>query len=228
MTRHLAIIAGASTLLVGFGIVYDHFIGVTARASASSPLPATVRTDETASPGSASNAELAALKEGMARLSSEVSSLREKAAAARRSPATGRDPASQSAPRRDPEELARQDKERHEYMAGIQAAFRAEPTDTDWSTRTSSMLSDVFKADGTMSGTLRNVECRSQTCRVELSDTPAGTLRKDLMPLLIRIGQALPKIEADYVDDGTGQQTTVLYMTRGNVAAASKPGASPS
>jgi hypothetical protein len=72
----------------------------------------------------------------------------------------------------------------------------------------------ALASDETVQNTLLGLECRSQTCRVELADDDTGELTK-VMPLFLeQLGQTLPSATANYVDDGHGGKIMILYMSR--------------
>jgi len=72
-------------------------------------------------------------------------------------------------PRTDPEARAEYERSRREYIVGVDAAFRKEPTSPAWSSTTASMIHAAM-ADNDLRQLGRNLECRSHTCRVEIAD----------------------------------------------------------
>lgn len=60
----------------------------------------------------------------------------------------------------------------------------------------------------------KGVECRSSTCRVELTDDGSGKLASILPMFAMRVGQQLPSVDARRIGDASGAATLVLYMSR--------------
>jgi hypothetical protein len=113
-----------------------------------------------------------------------------------------------------PEARAEAERKRKDYVAGIDAAFRKEVRDPQWSTATTSTVQSALAADDELRPLGRGVECRSQTCRVEITDDGSGSLGK-LLPMFVHhVGPALPTMTADRVVDGSGGATMVLYLSR--------------
>jgi hypothetical protein len=110
--------------------------------------------------------------------------------------------------------MVEQNRDWHERMAGVEKAFRSEVRDARWSSNIESVLRSAAADDENMRGTLNSVDCRSQTCRVEIIDDGSGKVGKALPSFIIKIAQALPQARTDTVDDGNGHRTMVMYMTR--------------
>jgi len=106
------------------------------------------------------------------------------------------------------------DAERHHaYMADVAQAFRNEAVDTAWATRAASRVSAAFESDEALRGVARTVECRRQTCRVELADDGSNSVSRRLPYILIGLADVLPHASADQVDQGNGRSSMVLYMS---------------
>jgi hypothetical protein len=153
-------------------------------------------------------------------LAQQVAQLRQEVAAIRAQLARG--PMANTAaqtreanPRTDP--AARQEAERTERMriASAESAFRGEKQDTRWDqTTTASVRSALTQADENLRQQVRSIECRSQTCRLEINAEAAGALDRDLPMVLSRLGDTLPKITAGQIDQGNGRMATVLYLSK--------------
>jgi hypothetical protein len=97
-------------------------------------------------------------------------------------------------------------------MENVKKSFLNESRDASWSSATHDAILDALDGNK-LRDALASVECRSQTCRVEIADKGNETSMK--MPLVaLKLARALPKVEYDLVDDGGGHQSTVLYMSR--------------
>jgi hypothetical protein len=124
---------------------------------------------------------------------------------------------------------ARAEEERlhRQYIARVEAAFRVEATDPQWSSATSSAIRGAATGDDSLRASLRGVECRSQTCRVEIADDGSGGLDKALPMFVHQLAQQLPSVTADRVDDGRGAASMVLYMSASEAEADPPPAGSP-
>ncbi len=167
---------------------------------------------DAANTASASSAEsLAALRREVGMLRSEVRQMREQIS---RMPGAAQAAAAQPDPRVDPvarDEAQQLDRQR---IASAEATFQAERRDARWSQdQTTAIRSLLTQAGGGISAQLRSVDCRSQSCRVELSSSDAGG-GLDVPMLLTRLNAGLSHVTAGQVDQGDGTQTTVLYMSR--------------
>lgn len=211
MMRALGALAITALLGAGLYLVVDHAVCTTTRASAGEPgvKPAT---------GAPSNApELAAIRQTVARLEAKVWADLPPAAAAE--PTRAAPEEHDRDPRKDPEAREQQRRQHHEYMAGVDAAFRKEPVDPGWSSATSLVVRDAIAADADLRTLARGMECRSRTCRVELADDGSGKLSEIVPMFTSQIGRDLPSMVAERIDDG-GTATMVLYLSRRDDAPA--------
>jgi len=133
------------------------------------------------------------------------------------------DPSTAQDPRINPEARAEQERQYHEYMAGVEDAFRNEVRDLQWSSATSSVVRAAITGDDDLRTLARDMECRSHTCRVEIVDDGSGKLDKVLPAFTQQVGQDLPSLVADHVEDAGGGKMIVLYMSRGDNAQATAP-----
>lgn len=171
--------------------------------------PSALEAANAASPGSAES--FSALRREVGMLRSEVRQMREQIS---RMPGAAQAAAAQPDPRVDPvarDEAQQADRQR---IASAEATFQAERRDARWSQdQTTAIRSLLTQAGDGISAQLRSVDCRSQSCRVELSPSGAGS-GLDVPMLLTRLNAGLSHVTAGQVDQGDGTQTTVLYMSR--------------
>jgi len=114
-----------------------------------------------------------------------------------------------------PESAEAQEQRRKTYLAGIAAGFQGEAVDARWSSTAVAAVRAAIDADDHLRRAIRDIECRSRTCKVQLADSGDGSLNKALPVLALRVGQSLPRVDADWNrDDATGTTTVVLYMSR--------------
>src|SRR5262249_25151853 len=155
--RFLAVVA---VLVVGLGIAVYRVVQVSAEPATSSaaaprPLPA-AGTD---------SSEISELRQELFQLRHQVYAQAQRVAAdpSRPQAATPAEPPG-------PEARAEAERKRKDYVAGIDAAFRKEVRDPQWSAATTSTVQSALATDDELRPLGRSVECRSQTCRVEITD----------------------------------------------------------
>lgn len=173
------------------------------------PAPAVAKNGE-------ANQEVATLEKKVDSLSRELAAiqrrLREQERAERVATA-GRENTPANNPRNDPVSRATVERERQEAIAVLEADFHREPTDRTWSSEATAAVQEALAGDETAQTALRSLECRSQTCRMELADD-TGELAKGLPVLLQHLAPTLPSVTANQIDDGAGGTTTILYLAR--------------
>jgi len=122
----------------------------------------------------AESAELAELRQEVFELHHRVRAQEQRPA---RSDATA---APSQAEPPDPEDRAEQVRRYHAYIAGVEAAFRQEARDPRWSADTSTVIQTALATNQELRPLAGSVECRSRTCRVEVTDDGSGALSKQL------------------------------------------------
>lgn len=153
---------------------------------------------------SAASSELARLRRDVAYLRAEMRALRDQRADEDDSRARP-DPS-------DPELEARLREEHREYLTDLAENFPNESVDRSWSSTTYDAIVDALESSG-LKGSTDGVECRSQTCRVEVA-TPTREDFYSMSMFVLEVAQALPKVDYDHVDDGEGNRRTIMYMSR--------------
>ncbi len=119
-----------------------------------------------------------------------------------------------TAGRRDPEALAEQQQVWHEQMAAVETAFRGERRDGRWSSVTEAAVRDAARSDEGLHSALRSVDCRAQTCRVEIADDGTHKVSRDLPKFVADLAGTLPQTKTDTLDEGDGRRTMVMYLSR--------------
>jgi hypothetical protein len=153
------------------------------------------------------------------RLSREVAQLRHEVSDLRQQVARGPNaapPAAAAAPadRSDPQARAEAARSEQQRIASSEQAFRSQPVDARWSQgATASVRAALGDVDEGLRNQVRSVECRAQSCRVEISADGNGTAMRDLPMLVNRLGGSLPNVTAGQIDQGDGRQATVLYLS---------------
>lgn len=158
----------------------------------------------------------AALREEMAHLRAEVFALRRQLRAQKQTQAvaTGEgeeDPGKNL--RTDPVARAEAERRHQEQVAAVEAAFQSEPADPQWSSQTTMVVQEALASSETVQTAVRNIECRSHTCRVEVSDENTGTLAKFMPVFALQMAQTLPSITAHQMEDDNGVTTMILYLS---------------
>ena len=101
--------------------------------------------------------------------------------------------------------------------ASIEAAFRNEKVNARWSRETEEILRTAFdRGDEILRGQVRGIECRSQSCRIEIDDRANASLQKSLPFIAEHLAPTLPNMTAA---QSTQSLTTLLYFSRSREAA---------
>lgn len=205
MTRSRSFLTIAAVLGIAVCVVTYRSVRISASgpAAADRAGPAQSKAD-----GAPDSAALAELRREIFQLRHQLWAQGQRSA----DPANLPQPASVKAP--DPETRAEQERRRQDYVAGVEAAFRVETRDPQWSAATSAAVQTALAADDELRLLARSVDCRSQTCRVEIADDGAGKLGKLIPMLAQRVGQSLPSITVNHVEDASGTAIMILYMAR--------------
>jgi hypothetical protein len=124
-------------------------------------------------------------------------------------------------PPRTPEARAEQERLWHEHMAKVDEEFQGEPLESTWSTPTSAAIRSAVESRDGLKDTLRDIDCRSQTCKVEIIDDGTGQVQRDLPLLASDLGETLPNVQAKHQDLGGGRLLMTLYLTK----SSTSPGA---
>jgi|SRR3569833_1126326 len=109
------------------------------------------------------------------------------------------------------EEEARQYQAR---IAAIDTSFRKEVVDPRWSANTSSRIQSVLSTDEMGHIQADSIDCRSESCRVELHDNGSGQLNKNMPMMAQELAGTLPNITASTAIRPDGALSMVLYLSR--------------
>lgn len=102
---------------------------------------------------------------------------------------------------------------RRAYMAGVAESFAGERVDGAWAGRASVRVNAALNGDEVLKGSAHSVECRSQTCRVEISDDGTASLSRRLPFVALRLADVLPSVATEPADPASGRGGMVLYMS---------------
>jgi hypothetical protein len=152
-------------------------------------------------------AEIASLQ---TRVAAIQASLAEKAAADTDEPG---EPSREPAVALTPEESrAQSDAEWQAHMLEVAAAFAEEPLEKAWATEKRELVESHLQGSPILSAAARGVECRSHTCRVELTGNHAE-VNKEVGMFVHKLGAILPRAKAERIEEPNGQVTMVLYVS---------------
>ena len=149
--------------------------------------------------------ELAALKAQLVALGQRV---QEAPAPAEETPAEPEEPLLDEAQRR-----AESDRRWQQHMAEVSAAFHEEPVDRAWSETTGTALKSALESDPLLREAAGPMECRTHTCRLELTNDGSGKLDKQLPLFAASVQGTLSNIQAEHVSGADGAPRIVLYLS---------------
>lgn len=169
----------------------------------------------------AANPAIADLQRRVAQLDAETAALRQRLSAlavAAAQPAAAGQPAAPAATRpsrRDAPPPASETQAADRALAeSREAAFRTEALDASWSTTTVSKLQQALGAADAGALTVRSLECRSRSCRVEIAAADAQQFDAFMPGFANRIAATLGSIAASPVDGADGTQAMLLFLSR--------------
>jgi hypothetical protein len=99
-------------------------------------------------------------------------------------------------------------------IASIDASFRREVIDPTWSANTSSRIQSVLSSDAMGRMQADSIDCRSDSCRIELHDDGSGRLNNNMAIMAQQLAGTLPSITANSVVRLDGGVSMVLYLSR--------------
>jgi hypothetical protein len=106
-------------------------------------------------------------------------------------------------------------------MADVEADFRNERRDPKWASRMEASIQEAADKNDVLRGTSRSIECVERTCRVEMVVKDSAAFNAELPMFLTQFAESTKGSTMDYVDNGDGNHTAILYMTRNTAAKVS-------
>ncbi|MGC4070406.1 MAG: hypothetical protein QM784_38225 [Polyangiaceae bacterium] len=212
MTRARSILVAVGTL----GAVAMLWIVSHRRTSEETPPAArsTVETTTGDGPSRESVERSTLVAAQLAELTAEVSNLRGRLASRE-----AREAARDAAP--SPEQIEDSEEESRlkwqEHMAQVEEKFKRERVDPSWARDTSQLIERELASEPSLRTSLRSMECRAQSCRLELNEpsAPGADGSEHALPLLIhRLGTALPVSQSALVDAGDGKSVRVVFLLK--------------
>jgi hypothetical protein len=152
------------------------------------------------------------LKDEVAQLRRELADLRRIVA---RSPSATSVAAESTDPRTDPNARVEAERAAQQRLASAEAAFRRQTTDyrADQG-RADNLRASLLEASEAIGKHLGSVDCRGQSCRVELNAAPHSRAMQELPMALLRLGAGFPHMTAGQIDHGDGRKSMVMFLTR--------------
>jgi hypothetical protein len=161
--------------------------------------------------------DLATLRKEVARLSEQITAFdlwRRTPSRTATEVSHGREPESAPDPRSEPATRTTVARERQHQMMVVEANFRQEPADSRWAFEAEAAIQEAIANDNMGQNTLLDLECRAQTCRVELAATDPGEFAKAIPLVLLQLAPTLPHSTMHYSTDNAGGNTIIMYLTR--------------
>jgi len=202
-------LAAVALVSVGFGIFCRVEPAKSQTHDATNRAPAVVERTEPESID-----EVAALRAEVRALGAEVARLREQINSPVAAPKTAQGLAVDPQPTRGSVSREEQETERHALMTKVEDNFNRQPRDAKWASDTTAAIKDTLNAEEDLRSAGAQVDCRSQSCRVELEEASPGKLSKSLRHMMRQLGEPLPKMSVEYTDRGNGRTNIVVYMDR--------------
>jgi hypothetical protein len=100
------------------------------------------------------------------------------------------------------------------HLIEIGAQFTREDLDQRWANDTGIALEGALASEELKTLAVRNIDCRTKTCRIEVEDDGDSTTLGALPFLAMRMADTLPNMVSQRVDQPDGRATVVLYMSR--------------
>ena len=135
-------------------------------------------------------------------------------------------PDASDAPAPTPEQVERDKAQWEDQMVAVDADFEAEPRDSRWASSATNLLRDRATDDEVMRTALKQIDCRSTICRVDMIDDQKGDFARQLPVFLQSLGSAFPTGQASTVENPDGTRTLSIYLstTTGSDAPGSRGG----
>jgi hypothetical protein len=156
-----------------------------------------------------SQRELDALRQQVSRLDAEVRGVR---SAVRESPGDppGVEPAASAAP------LSSEEQEEHwlAHVKEVDEAFRREPLNAGWAAEMTQKVRAKIAGSALTAGLVLDVECRSQSCKVDLGDSDARRLDRAAGYLIQELSSDLQNAAIGHNGDLTAPKPSALYLSQ--------------
>jgi hypothetical protein len=98
-------------------------------------------------------------------------------------------------------------------MLEVEAEYQSEARDPRWAREAQASITQALDRLPALSKSLRSLECRSETCRLEVASDHQPEFEKQL-PLLPVGLRGLPSAQFDQQPEPDGKVRTVVYFSR--------------
>jgi len=99
------------------------------------------------------------------------------------------------------------------YMGGVAQSFNKEKTDSAWADNVSARVNAALSSDEALRDIGHKVDCRQETCRIEIDDDGSSNLSGRLPIIALGLADVLPNVSVEPVNQDGGRGTMVIYMT---------------
>jgi len=146
---------------------------------------------------------IAALQADVAALHAELNQRKNEAVAA-------------AEPEAPPDEATAQENEARwrEHMLEVEAKYQREARDPAWVRTATAQIEKGLTENEGLKSLVRRIDCRSETCRLEVLNDGKGVFDKQLQPFLNGVSETLPSMQADPVRNADGTTTMILYLSK--------------
>jgi len=213
MTNSGILVSALVIATLGGGVYYYN------QAADTAPLPTVeaqaIHTATPNYPSTNETIEIAKIRNEIEQLNAQMLALQQRQASEKKSVAN-EIPATNAAPDQNAiaDLRAKEDQGRKVHVDGVAESFRKESVDPKWASATGAAIQTAFEQDSALTGVVHQVDCRASSCRVAIEDDGKGDLMKSLPLLANNLAQTLPRVTAERIEDGSGRNSMVLYMSR--------------
>jgi len=99
------------------------------------------------------------------------------------------------------------------HIAAGDAAFKAEPGGPGWAGSATDLLRARSVSEKVIRAAVKQIDCRSTTCRVEMVDDQKGEFARRLPVFLQGVSNVFPMGQARTVDNADGTKTLSVYLS---------------
>jgi hypothetical protein len=99
------------------------------------------------------------------------------------------------------------------HIAKVDANFQAEMRDPRWATTTTELLRQRAAGDKVVGAALKDIDCRSTVCRVDMLDDQKGEFARKLPIFLQGVSNIFPLGQARTVDNPDGTKSLSFYLS---------------
>lgn len=126
-------------------------------------------------------------------------------------------------PKLDREQVLTENKERLRKQGELlETGFRQQTTDPKWSEQAKTLVQEALASDKIAAKDIIDIDCRVSMCRVELANDNGDEPKLSDFPM--KISEEMPNIMANQTQESDGSTTTILYLSKDNLASPNSGG----